>query len=76
MPKCSSTHKIKFANIFSDKMRRAFALQKLLTFFLEKYGSVSAYKLFEILMSCLLMALLVLKDRAQMSNLSSSYHRF
>ena len=34
--KSSSKHRIKFAYIFADKMRGAFALQKLLTFFQQK----------------------------------------
>ena len=44
-----STHKSKCANIFAEKMRRAFALLKLLMFFCSKNGSVYTYNTFEVI---------------------------
>ena len=38
--KSYSTHKINCIDIFAEKLRRAFALQKLLTIFSAKTGSV------------------------------------
>ena len=52
---------------FVEKMREAFALQKLLTFFQQK--NIGKFKIlkFEILTSCKLTTLLVLNNRAQIT---------
>ena len=44
----SNMHKIKCASIFLLKKKRKVLLQKFLTIFLAKNGSVFAYNMFEI----------------------------
>ena len=55
----------KYTNIFVEKMREAFALQKPLTFFSTKNIGIYQILTFEILTKRLLTTSLVLNNRAQ-----------
>ena len=60
---------------FVEKMREAFALQKLLTFFKKKYWHISVLT-FEILRKRLLTTSLVLNNQALLFMWDSIYFRY